>query len=354
MSLFHEPGDKDHLINVEWDLWERALAQPGWAPVLISIGQAAASRSTFSKRVTSYIAFLFKLPTYLDRNAKRPGRGKAAKWSAMPVFVSTSSELELDEPNEDGTVKTRSALTPVADNETGVVTIPYAAVQMHGFGTTYCYSDQYYVAEAGLNDPEKGAGVFVDDLEIKLNGRDDYGLMWYTLMGSEQNTGYPTFLVIFERLPTRDDIKLDTRVHFHRVHPCRSKKGKPTPTCQIIRACYKYMAGNVAVEEIESQQGDLIFIRRDGPGKAIEEPVAIAAFESHAFIPLSGDVPVKLVASLAKSPTNRLGYLYSEAPFKVAHPEHEDIPELAAGWFEVRRCKSYENNPAAVWSFVMD
>jgi hypothetical protein len=360
MGLFHEPGNKNQLINVEWDLWERALTQDGWAEILYEIAQAASGRSTFSKRITSYISFLFKLPTYLDRHAKRPGRGKTAKWRAMPVFVNTSEQLELEEPNEDGTVKTRSALTPVADNETGVITIPYAAIQMHGFGTTYCYSDRYYVAEAGMNDPyihkkgEMTGGMFVDDLEIKLNGRDDYGLMWYTLMGSEQNTGYPSFLVIFERLPTRTDLNLSTRVHFHRVHPNRSKNGNPTPTCRLIRECYRYMAGNVKVEEIESQQGDLIFIRRDGPGKAIEEPVAIASFESHSFVPHTGDVPVKLIASMAKSPTNRLGYLHSDVAFKVAHPEHEDIPELAAGWWEVRRCKSWEANPAAVWSYTFD
>lgn len=38
------------------------------------------------------------------------------------------------------------------------------------------------------------------ELELKLNGRDDYGLMFYTLTGTSTATGYPTFLIIFERL----------------------------------------------------------------------------------------------------------------------------------------------------------
>jgi hypothetical protein len=80
----------------------------------------------------------------------------------------------------------------------------------------------------------------------------------------------------------------------------------------------------------------------------------VSDFESHAFVPLEGETPVKLIASVAKAPTNRLGYLHSEVAFKVCHPEHEDIAKLDAGWWEVRRCKSWEANPTAVWSMTID
>jgi len=347
-GIFHEPGDPDHLINVEFDLWERSLAREGWAEVLYGISKNASSRNTYTRRVTSYMGFLFKVEKYLDKHAPRPNGGR---WKSMPKWVESQWELEMDEVNETGTTKKRSALTPVADNETGILTVPYCAMQISGMSTTYCYSDLYFVAEEGINDPI-GQGIWTSDLEVGLNGRDDYGLMSYTLTGTDRNSGYPTFLVIFERLPR----KRTTRVHFHRVHPNRSKKGKPTPTNRLIRECYRYMAGNVRPEEIYAQQGDLIFIRAERPGKAVEAAKNVQSFESHAFVPLfKGAPPVQLVESVAKSPTNRLGYLYSEVNFAVVHPEHEDLPGLEGGtWWEVRRCKSYENNPVAVWSLTID
>lgn len=348
ISIFHEPGDKVSLVNIEFDLWERSLNQPGWAEPLYEIASSASRRGTYSKRITSYISFLFHLPRYLDRNAPRP---KKVGWRCIPKYVQSQWELEMDEATEDGTTKRRSALTPVADNETGVVEVPYAAIAIQGRQTTYCYADQYIIAEAGLNDP-LGNGVFVDDVVEKLNGRDDYGIMWYTLIGTSRNTGYPTFLVIFERLPRKD---LDTRVHFHRVHPCRSKKGVATPTSRLIERCYRYMAGNVEASEIDAQQGDLMFIKVDKPGQAVETPIPVAAFENHSFVPLGDGVPpVNLIRSVAKAPTNRLGYVNSEKGFRVEHPEHENIEGLEAGWFEVRRCKSWEASPLAVWSLTID
>lgn len=356
LNSFHAPGKKEQMVNNEFDLWERALSRPGWHDPVCEIAQDVARRTTYDKPVTPYLAFLmWTLPRYLDRVAPRPNGGK---WSCLPKFVESQWELErdTDDENETGTSNQRSALTPVADNETGIVTVPYVSMQVSGRMTTYCYSGKYHVAEQGAVDPlNEAGGVWTTDFEEKLNGRDDYGLMFYTLIGTDRNTGYPTFLIILERLVQRaKKAGISTRVHFHRVHPNRSKKGIPTPTNRLIKECYRYMAGNVKAEEIESQQGDLIFVRVDGPGHKTEDPKGITEFESHAFVPLNGGGPVKLVPSTAKHPTNRLGYLYSEGGFAVRHPEHEDIERLEAGWYEVRRTKSWEANPTAVWSYTVD
>ena len=356
LGVFHAPGKKEQLVNNEFDLWEAALASQGWHDPICEIAQDVARRSTYDKPVTPYLAFImWTLPRYLDRVAPRPNGGK---WSCVPKFVESQWELERDseDENDTGTSNQRSALTPVADNETGIVTVPYVSMAVSGRMTTYCYSGNYHVAEQGAVDPLHDAGgVWTTDYEEKLNGRDDYGLMFYTLIGTDRNTGYPTFLIILERLKKRaKKAGISTRVHFHRVHPNRSKKGIPTPTNRIIKECYRYMAGNVQATEIVSQQGDLVFLRAEGPGAKTEDLKSISDFESHAFVPLNGGGPVKLVVSTAKHPTNRLGYLYSEGDFAVRHPEHEDIPRLEAGWFEVRRCRSWESNPTAVWSYTVD
>lgn len=346
LSIFHAPGNKKHIINNEFDLWEAALGKPDWKDEVIEIAKDVSKRTTYDKPVTPFLAFcMWTLPRYLDRVAPLGGR---KRWRCVPKFVASQWELEMNEANEEGTVKQRSALTPVADNETGVVTVPYISMAVHGRMTTYCYSGKYHVAEQGAVDP-LGDGVWTGDYVEKLNGRDDYGLMFYTLIGTDRNTGYPSFLIILERLG-----KKNTRVHFHRVRPNRSKNGVPVPTNQLIEECYRYMAGNVRAEEITSQQGDLIFIRADKPGKVDEEPIPVQAFESHAFIPTDPNEPCTVVRSVAKAPTNRLGWLHSKTPFKVQHPEHEDIPRLDEGWWEIRRCKSWEANPTAVWSMTID
>lgn len=347
MGIFHEPGQPDTLVNVEFDLWERALKRKGWAEVLSGIAQDASRRSTYTHQIASYIVFLFHIEKYLGRHT--PGR---KKWKAFPKFVESQWELEMEAPTEEGTVKRRSALTPIVDNENRTITVPYASLQIYGRQTTYCYSDRYFVFEEGLNDPE-GLGVVTKDLEEKLNGRDDYGLMFFTLTGTDRNRGYPTFLIIFERTTQHG-----TRVHFHRVHPNRSKRGVPTPTSRLIQECYRYMAGNVRAEEIEAQQGDLLFIPSNPPVlKDKAEPLAVAKavadFESHAFLQPEGEDPVVLVANQAKSIKNRLGHVHCPHDFTVRHPEHEDV-DLKAGWYEVRRCKSFEANPQSVWSFTID
>lgn len=340
LSIFHEPGKPDDLINIELDLWEKSLNRKGWAEVIGKIAQDASKRKQYEKRITQYFAFLFKIETYLKKHT-----GK--KWTAMPKFVESQWELEMGEADENGTTKKRSAMTPIVDNEKCIVTVPYVSMAIYGRQTTYCYSLNYYVFEENNIDAESDTPI-LSDLSYKLNGRDDYGLMYFTLTGTARNTGYPTFLIIFERLTS----KKETRVHFHRVHPCRSKNGKTTPACKLIEECYRYMAGNVRAEEIYRQQGDLIFIKADEQ-KELESAKDVNEFESHRFVKENG-MPMKLVENKAKSIKNRLGFIYSDVGFSVQHPEHEHLEKMPPGWYEIRRAKSYENNPVAVWSLNID
>jgi len=341
INVFHNPGDKLHLINGEFELWEKGLKR-GWGPVLFEIAKDASRHSTYEKDITPYISFLFKIEKYLDRHT-----GKGKKWRASPKYVQSQWDLEMEAANESGTVKRRSALTPLADNENRTVEVPFAAIAISGRQTTYCYSKCYYVFEEGMIDPESGSPV-VNELEKKLNNRDDYGLMYYTLNGTPRNRGYPTFLIIFERLSKK------TRVHFHRVHPNKSKEGRPTPAFKLVEECYRYMAGNVRAEEIYRQQGDLIFMRVEEPKHNDDALKGIADFESHAFVVPKGKEPVRLLPNEAKSIKNRLGHLFASTEFTVDHPEHEPLKKMPSGWYEVRRCKSWEANPQAVWSFTID
>jgi hypothetical protein len=342
LILFHEPGQELHLVNVEFDLWERCLKRKGWAEIIFDIAQDASRRSTYSHQMTSFLVFLFKIEKYLDRHTE--GR---KKWKAFPKFVESQWELEMDDPEEgSNTTKRRSALTPIVDNQERTIHVPYVSMAVSGRRTTYCYSQHYVVFEEGLND-DYGKGVVSKDLERKLNGRDDYGLMYYTFTGTDINRGYPTFLIIFERTTEHG-----TRVHFHRVHPNRSKKGIYTPTCRLIQECYRYMAGNVRAEEIYAQQGDMLFIQSKEPRGGTEGAQGVKDFESHAFVTGNGS-PVILVENKAKSVRNRLGHIYAAEDFTLEHPEHEDVP-MSAGWYEVRRVKSWEANPTAVWSLFID
>lgn len=357
-NLFHEPGSEDKLVNVEFDLFERALAREGWGDTLVEVCQSASGRTTYSKRVTSYFAFLFKIEKYLDKHAPRPKNGKkAVGWKAIPKFVQSQSELEMDEATEDGTTKRRSAFTPVADNEAGTITVPYIAMSISGVRTTWCYAEKYFVVEEGLEDPIfEAGGVYDADLAEKLNGRDDYGLCSFTLTGTDRNTGYPTFLIIFERTT-----KHGTRVHFHRVHPSRKRgpNGSETPPNRLIEECYRYMAGNVRAEEILHQQGDLLLVKADGPGKSVDDPkgLPVYGFENHAFTGNEVDgrrEVVRLVRSKAKGRDNLLGWLHAETGMRMPHPEHEPIENIAPGWYELRRCKSWEANPTSVWVLNID
>lgn len=393
-TVFRQP-DKTP-VNREYKIWEKALGRENWSKPIYEISASAASRSTYEKDITPYLSFLFKLEIYLKRNTGRD-------WRAMPKFVNAQWELEMDEPTETGTVKKRSAMTPVADNETNTVTVPFVAVCVSGVRTQWCYSRFYHVFEEGFIDPVSG-GVVEADTEVKLNGRDDYGLMYFTLTGTDTARGYPTFLVIFERIPERvvegesspdcpkcksgrvrkeSQRQLElwstcskchpkktggTRVHFHRTHPCRKRgadgDGGMTPACNLIEECYRYMAGNVRAEEITAQQGDLIFIRCDSDprekGSKVKDAQEVNEFESHRFVHYHGvdgrcdkGGTFPLYPSNG-GPKNRLGFLFAKTAFSVRHPEHENIEKLEEGWWEIRRCKSWEANPHAIWSRTID
>ena len=390
ISVFNNP-DKNP-VNREFPIWEKALGKKGWAEDIHRIAQDAARRSTYTKEITPYLAFLlFKIPKYMRRHT-----GK--HWSVMPKYVESQWELEMDDDAKEGTSKRRSAFTPVADNENRVLTVPYVAVSVTGVRTQWCYSKHYHVFEEGMIDPIS-EGVVVNDIEEKLNGRDDYGLMFFTLTGTITARGYPTFLIIFERrmklgppqvdlwpkepakgpgfLQTKRKVETNTFVHFHRVHPCRSKKGVQTPACELVERCYQYMAGNVPAEDVAAQQGDLIFIKHPNDpiaaGAKVEKDPKYSdkgvTFESHGMVPLKDDLKgwatqvtdgrlmtpqVRLFISTAKTPKNRLGFLHMPGMWAVRHPEHDDISKMEPGWWEIRRCRSYENNPVSIWSLTID
>lgn len=337
LSLFHAPQDPLDLINVDFSTWEKALNRKGWDEVIFSIAARVTNRNRFEKHITPYLSFLFRIEKYLKKHT-----GK--KWAAFPTLVDSTRQLEIDDQNENGTVKRRSALTPQVDNDKFTITVPYAAIQLHGRNVSYCYSKHYFVFEENSIDQVSGT-VVSNELEIKLNGRDDYGLMYYTLDGSVESQGYPTFLVIFER---RKD---HTHVHFHRVHPCRKKEGRDTPACRLIEDCYRYMAGNILPNSIFCQQGDLIFIKAEQPSELdVTKTKRVSDFESHKF--LAEDKPVLLFENetLIK---NRLGFIYAEQDFNLVHPEHEPC-FIPAGYYEIRRARSWEANPLAIWSYFSD
>lgn len=134
-----------------------------------------------------------------------------------------------------------------------------------------------------------------------------------------------------------------------------------SPGCELVEACYQYMAGNVPVADIGAQQGDMIYIPHGNDpiaAKAKVEPPQegpALVFESHQMIPKTEGALLRLFVSTAKTPKNRLGFIQvPEGGMKVCHPEHEDIHHLDAGWFEIRRCRSWEANPKAIWSMTID
>ncbi len=344
LNLFHVTGDPLNLINAEFDLWERALRRKGWTDVIISICGAVTNKNRFEKHITPYLSFLFRIERYLKRHTGR-------NWTAFPKLVNSEAQLEMQERDENGTVKTRSALTPIADNEKNTITVPYTGLKMYGAQTTYCYSKHYFVFERDSIDQVSGS-VIVNELEKKLNGRDDYGLMYYTLDGSDEAQGYPTFLIIFERRnhTPNGDKEPYTFVHFHRVHPCRKKDGRMVPASRLVEECYRYMT-SIPAKDVYAQQGDLVFSKNETQKLDSEKSKSVLEFESHKFY--CPETPVKFWPNEAKSVKNRLGFVYAEKPFVLQHPEHEWV-NFESGYYEIHRTRSWEANPSSVWTYVCD
>ena len=342
-TFFRKNGDSYFVYNDNWEIWEEMLALH--YDVAKSIAEEASRRTTYEKDIMSYFFFvLHKLPEYLE---KQTGR----KWKGIPKLI--SSENELDPPTEgsNGVAKTRSALTPIVDNEKNEVVIPYVSMQLGGYQTTYCYGLDYNVLERGMSF--MGNSV-TKDVEKNLNGRDDYGLMFYTLTGSHNGRGYPTFLIIFEHLDKT------TKVHFHRTHPMRSKGGDYNPIHGWTIGCYKWMVGNVNFERIKAQQGDLVFVEStnspfDYAAGAEAQSYEVSAniqtvnaYDNHVFA-----TPVKFLPYEKKEKSNILGYFHIEKDTMLNHHEHK--PRLIpAGDYELRQCRSWEANPKGIWSLRID
>lgn len=341
IGAFFRKKEQYFLLNDNWALWEGMLKKH--RDIVIEMAGQVAKRTTYEKDLMSYFYFiLHALPAYLKKHT-----GK--KWTCLPKLVNSSKELEP--PKADGGVaRERSALTPIVDNQKNTVTVPYASLAMGGsYGTTYCYSHTYNVIQRGLNF---NGNVCMNDLEEKLNGRDDYGLMFYTLTGSQQGRGYPTFLIIFERLqaplsgPRRNE-RSEIRVHFHRTHPSRSKDGDYNPIHNWTKVCYNWMVGNTPRSLIRYQQGDLVFVEDVKEREFRVEPVD--AYDHHVF-----EIPVDFCPYTAKSKAeNILGYIRVNEETVLNHTEHKSVT-MAPGRYVIRGCRSWEANPSGVWSLRID
>jgi hypothetical protein len=328
LRIFFRKSEQYFLFNDNFALWEEMIKKH--RDVTIEIATDASRRSTYEKDLMSYFYFvLHGLPKYLRKHTKK-------RWKCIPKFVNSTKELEP--PKEDGGVaRERSALTPIVDNENNTVTVPYASLAIHGRKTTYCYAHNYCVLEEGLSF---NGNTVTNEVEEKLNGRDDYGLMFYTLTGSVEGRGYPTFLIIFERLQD------GTRVHFHRTHPSRSKDGDYNPIHNWTKVCYNWMIGNIKKDNIKAQQGDLAFVETDN--NKIDFNMEVNSYDHHIFAS-----PVKFAEYTSKKKANILGYAKLDQDTILTHNEHENVP-IPAGTYEIRQCRSWEANPKGIWSLTID
>lgn len=330
-AFFRKEGEEAFfLFNNNWQLFEEFLQKHRQAG--IELANMASKRTTYEKSFMSYMFFvLYALPEYLKKHTGKD-------WTCLPKIVKSASELEPDRSANGGTIKKRSALTPIVDNEKCTVVVPYACLQIAGRSTTYTYSLNYSLIERGLSID---GDVSMIDVEEKLNGRDDYGLMFYTLTGSAQGRGYPSFLIIFERLAGDE-----TRVHFHRVHPLRSKDGDNNPVNDWIRTCYNWMVGNVNADLIVAQQGDLAFVKIDKLPEG--EQTMVDSYDSHCF-----QHGVAFVPYTKKAASNVLGYFDIALDTVLKHSEHVAIT-VPAGIYELRQCRSWEANPKGIWTLRID
>lgn len=328
LTTFFRKQEQYYLLNDAWELWEKMLAKH--YDITIEIAKEVKGRTTYEKDLMSYFYFLlYSLPKYLQKYT-----GK--KWTCIPKLVDSASELEPPE-EEGGVARKRSALTPIVDNKACTVEVPYASLAIGGsYGTTYCYSHDYHLLTTGFSF--KG-NVVTKELEEKLNGKDDYGLMFYTLTGSFQGRGYPTFLIIFERK------KDDTTVHFHRTHPSRSKDGDYNSIHNWTRVCYNWMAGNINKSLIKAQQGDLVFVESD---KEVVYTTTVDSYDKHRF-----ERPVSFAEGSSERSSNILCYVNLAEDTLLMHTEHENtlIPK---GKYAIHQCRSWEANPKGVWSLRID
>tara|TARA_B100001778_G_scaffold330827_1_gene333978 strand:- start:6726 stop:8915 length:2190 start_codon:yes stop_codon:yes gene_type:complete len=331
VSTFFRKTEQYFLLNDNWELWEKMLKLD--YETTVRLAQEVSRRTTYEKDLMSYFYFiLYDLPSYLKKHT-------GEKWTCSPKLIESESELNPPVEDDSGVARTRSALTPSVDNKERHVVVPYASLAIPGRQTTYCYSHSYHVLRKGLMF---NGNVCMADTENKLNGRDDYGLMFYTLTGSMQGRGYPTFLIIFERHTSGD-----TTVHFHRTHPSRSKDGDYNPIHNWIKVCYNWMAGNVRAEKIKAQQGDLFFVEVEDDSK-IEFSRKVTDYDKHRF---ERSVPFAEYEKKAKA--NILGYVQLEKNMFLTHSEHDD-ERIPAGTFEIRQCRSWEANPKGVWTLNID
>jgi len=337
LTCLFPAGETYFLINDNWDLWEEMLSK--FPEETKQIAQEAGARRQYERDVMSYFYFvLYALPEYLNKHT-------SYEWTCSPRLVESQYELEPEAVEEDrGVIKKRSALTPVADNKKHHVVVPYCSMAVHGRMTTYAYAHSYHLLQRGM---VFDGNVVTRELEEKLNGKDDYGLMFYTLTGSYTNRGYPTFLIIFERLKKKGK----TRVHFHRVHPMRSKDGDRNPVSNWIKVSYNWMIGNVNKDDIAFQQGDLAFVRiSEGKSEHIDWSYEqeVTDCDSHCFT-----MPVPFVKYEGKQ-KHVLGHVrIDEGGVKLEHPEHDNVA-AKRGTFQVRQCRSWEVNPKGIWTLNFD
>ncbi len=330
-TFFRKDGEEVYfLFNDNWDLFEEFLSKH--RDVGIELAKLVSQRTTYEKSLMSYMYFvLYDLPEFLQKHT-----GKT--WVCLPKIVESAEELEPPSSEQGRVTKKRSALTPIVDNENCTVVVPYACLKVYGRQTTYTYSLNYSVIRRGLSIE---GSVAMTDVEKKLNGRDDYGLMFYTLTGSVVGRGYPTFLIIFERL---DNNK--TRVHFHRTHPLRSKDGDNNPIHNWIKTCYNWMVGNVNLTNVVVQQGDLVFVSTDSIPSA--ESAFVDSYDQHVFAR-----PVAFTPCVKKDAQNILGYFELLEDVELRHTEHR-TRTVPAGKYELRQCRSWEANPKGIWTLRID
>lgn len=344
LGTFFRKSEQYYLLNDNWDLWEEMFKR-GYGEQAIELANEVKGRSTYEKDLMSYFYFvLYGLPEFLKKHTGH-------KWTGIPKLVNSADELEP--PKEEGGVaRKRSALTPIVDNDNHTVTVPYASLAIYGgFGTTYCYSHDYHVLTKGYS--LNGYAV-TNEIEKGLNGRDDYGLMFYTLTGSAQGRGYPTFLIIFERRSQKGD----TKVHFHRTHPSRSKDGDYNPIHNWIKVCYNWMAGNIKADRIKAQQGDLAFVqvKTEDSGEELDGAAVknlkfdhkVNQYDNHCF-----EEPVPFAEYTKAAKSNVLGYVQLEKETWLRHNEHDDVL-IPAGTYAIHQCRSWEANPKGVWSLRID